>query len=52
MKSLVTVGMTRRTVCGRITETIVCMWFMPREAAASYWPRGMDSMPARKISAR
>ena len=52
MKSEVTVGMTRRTVCGRMIESMVCARFMPSEAAASYWPWGMDWMPARKISAR
>ena len=52
MKSLVTVGMTRRTVCGRMMDVMVWKPFMPREAAASYWPCGIDWMPARKISAR
>ena len=47
MKSLVTVGMTRRTIWGRMTVNMVCLPFMPREEAASYWPLGMDWMPAR-----
>ena len=52
MNSLVIVGITRRTVCGMITKSIVCAPFMPSERAASNCPLLIDWMPARKISHR
>ena len=52
MNSLVIVGMTRRMVCGMMTNSIVWAPFMPRLRDASNWPLGMDWMPARKISHR
>ena len=39
-----------RTACGRITQAMVCRPERPVERAASVWPLGMDSMPARRIS--
>ena len=52
MNSLVMVGITRRTVCGMITNSMVCAPFMPSDRAASNCPLLMDWMPARNISHR
>jgi len=43
-------GSTLRIAWGRITQRIVWKPESPVERAASVWPFGMLSMPARKIS--
>ena len=47
MKSLSSGGMTLRTACGTITWRIAWPWLIPSERAASIWPRGTASIPAR-----
>ena len=44
-------GATARSACGSTTSRIDCARVMPRLSAASFCPRGMLRMPARKISA-
>ena len=51
MQLLVSGGMTTRIACGRMTSIIVCLFERPKAADASNCPRGIASMPARKISA-
>ena len=41
---------TWRTAWGRTTENAACQALSPVERAASVWPRGTASIPARKIS--
>jgi hypothetical protein len=43
-------GSTLRVACGRMTQTIVRQRESPVERAASAWPAGTLSSPARKIS--
>src|SRR4051812_50163246 len=43
-------GSTLRAACGRITHTMVCQRERPVERAASAWPEGTLSNPARKIA--
>ena len=47
---LTSAGYMRSTAWGRITRRRTFQRFMPRQDAASIWPRGIDSMPARRIS--
>ena len=47
MKSLSSGGITLRTACGTITLRIAWPWLIPSERAASIWPRGTASIPAR-----
>ena len=49
--SLVSGGMTMRNACGSTTETMVRPGLMPSDRAASLWPLGTASMPARMVSA-
>ena len=51
MQLLVSGGMTIFTACGRMMSVIICRQLRPSAMEASNWPRGMASMPARKISA-
>jgi len=44
-------GMMLRIACGSTTEVIVCQCVMPIERAASVWPRSIEMMPPRTISA-
>ena len=44
-------GMTMRIACGRITLRIVTQKPRPRAEAASNWPLGVASIPARTTSA-
>ena len=41
----------RCVACGRMTRHITCRGIMPMARAACHWPRSMDMMPPRKISA-
>ena len=50
--SLLTGGRTWRIICGTMMRRIVCVYVMPSDFAASYCPRPIDWMPARKISAK
>ena len=43
-------GSTLRTACGRTTNSMVWKRPSPVLRAASLWPDGTDSMPARRIS--
>ncbi len=45
-------GSTLRVPCGTTTWTMLWYQLRPVERAASRWPFGTDSMPARKISAK
>ena len=45
-------GSMRRSACGSTMRRSAWLRDMPTERAASTWPRGMPSMPARKISDR
>ena len=47
MKSFSIGGITFRIACGTITWRIACAWLMPSERAASIWPYGTASSPAR-----
>ena len=47
MKSFSSGGITFRTACGTITWRIAVAWLIPSERAASIWPRGTASSPAR-----
>ncbi len=40
-------AITLRTAWGTITLRIAWPWFMPSDLAASIWPSGTASMPAR-----
>ena len=51
ISSLVSGGITRRTVWGTRMKSSVWRLDIPIERAASVWPRSIDSMPARTISA-
>ena len=44
-------GITIRTACGSTTMRIIGHQCRPSARAASNWPLGTASMPARKISA-
>ena len=45
-------GAEASVTCGMTMRANVCAGDMPAENAASRWPRGTPSMPARKVSAR
>src|SRR3990170_853555 len=45
-------GRILRTACGMITHRNMRVPDSPVERAASTWPRGMDWMPARKVSVK
>ena len=49
--SLVRGGMMMRNACGRMIVNIVRVCDMPSERAASVWPFGTASIPARIVSA-
>ena len=51
MELAVSGGMTMRIACGRITLRMVGQQCKPSARAASNWPVGIASMPARTISA-
>ena len=40
-----------RMACGRMIVVIVIRYGIPSDRPASIWPIGIDSMPARMISA-
>ena len=50
MTSLVTGGMTRLTICGKMILQKVCIRVNPSTSAASLCPVGTAWMPALKIS--
>ena len=45
-------GSMRTTACGRMMRRITCVRVMPRARPACRWPLAMETIPARKISAR
>ena len=49
--SLLTDGRMLRMTCGMMTLNMVCAWVMPMDIAPSNWPRSMEMMPPRTISA-
>ena len=49
--SLLTDGRMLRSTCGMITRSMVCPCDIPMLIAPSNWPRSIEMMPPRTISA-
>jgi hypothetical protein len=50
LKELPSGGTITRSACGAMIQRMTLLGRIPSDAAASNWPRGMESSPARMIS--